>query len=251
MNIIEIRNLNHYFSDGTAGLLDINLSIEKGSFTVIAGRNGSGKTILLKHINALLKPDSGMVTVNGLDAWKEQTRVRQAAGFMFQDADNQIIGETVKKDIAFGPENIGLKKKQVKTRVKEMLKLTGLEKKADAFSYVLSAGEKRRLALAGVLALNPEILMLDEPFSSLDYPGEKKLLEKIINLNKEGITIILVTHDLFKVIAYTDRLIIMENSRIARNGLPHELIGELEQFGVRKPVIPGKGSIKNRIRESY
>jgi biotin transport system ATP-binding protein len=249
LNIIEISSLSHYFPDGIAGLIDINLAIKKGSFNVIAGRNGSGKTVLLRHINALLKPDSGRIKVNGLDTRKNVNKVRQTAGLMFQDADNQIIGETVKRDIAFGPENIGLKKEETVERVAEMLNLTGLEHKADSFSHVLSGGEKRRLALAGVLALKPEILMLDEPFSSLDFPGTRILLEKIISLNRNGITVILVTHDLSKVLSCADRLIIMDKGRIVRNGRPFELLDDLEQFGVRKPVIPGKGSLKKRIKE--
>lgn len=249
LNIIEIKNLSHYFSDGTAGLSDINLKIEKGEFTVIAGRNGSGKTILVRHINGLLKPGAGEVIVSGLNAWKDQNKVRQTAGLMFQDADNQIIGETVKKDIAFGPKNLGLKKQEVNRRIEEMLQLTGLENKSDSFSHILSGGEKRRLALAGVLALQPEILILDEPFSNLDYPGTKKLLKKIVDLNNNGITIILITHDLSKVLAYADKLVILEKGRIAKHGLPYKLLDELEKYGVRKPVISGKGSIKNRVKE--
>jgi biotin transport system ATP-binding protein len=249
LNIIEIKNLKYTFPDGTSGLIDINLTIKKGSFNVVAGRNGSGKTILLRHINGLLKPDSGTVTVKGLNVWKKQNKVRQIAALMFQDADNQIIGETVKKDIAFGPENLGLKKKETENIVNEILKLTDLLEKADSLSHVLSGGEKRRLALAGVLALKPEILMLDEPFSSLDYPGTKTLLHKVAELNKLGITIILVTHDLSKVLAYTDRLVIMDNGRVVRNGMPYKFLNDLEQFGVRKPVIPGRGSLEKRIKE--
>ena len=249
MNIIEIKKLSHYFSDGTEGLKDIDLIIKKGSFTIIAGRNGSGKTILVRHINGLLKPTKGAVIVNGLDAWKEQNKVRQIAGLMFQDADNQIIGETVKKDIAFGPKNLGIKKQEVEIRVKKILKLTGLENKSDSFSHVLSGGEKRRLALAGVLALHPEVLMLDEPFSNLDYPGTKKLLKKIVDLNKTGITVIIITHNLSKVLAYTDKLVIMDNGRIVEQGPPSELIDELEKRGVKRPFLSGKGSMKNGIKE--
>jgi biotin transport system ATP-binding protein len=235
MKIIEIENLSHRFADGTHGLKNINLTIEEGAFVVIAGPNGSGKTTLLKHLNGLLLPTTGTVRVAGIPVPENLISVRQMVGMVFQDADSQIVGETVSDDVAFGPENLCLDRSEVKRRVARALDLVNLLDFKNQKPHLLSGGEKRRLAIAGILAMEPKVLVFDEPFSSLDYPGIKQVLKQIISLHQAGHTILVAAHDLEKVIAHADRLVIMNHGKVVKNGLPEQLLGELEAFGIRQP----------------
>lgn len=235
MNILEIENISHRFSDGTLGIDRINLTIREGEFVVIAGRNGSGKTTFLRHLNGLLLPDAGMVRIAGVSVSEDIVRARQIVGMVFQDSDSQIVGETVYDDVVFGPENLCLDKAEVKKRVSEALKSVGLEDFADQRPYLLSGGEKRRLAVAGVLAMKPRVVVFDEPFSNLDYPGTKQVLNQVVSLHNSGHTILVATHDLEKIIALADRLIIMEDGRVVMDGLPEDVIMKVEAFGVREP----------------
>jgi biotin transport system ATP-binding protein len=235
MKIIEIENLSHRFADGTHGLKNINLTIEEGAFVVIAGPNGSGKTTLLKHLNGLLLPTTGTVRVAGIPVPENLISVRQMVGMVFQDPDSQIVGETVSDDVAFGPENLCLDRSEVKRRVARALDLVNLLDFKNQKPHLLSGGEKRRLAIAGILAMEPKVLVFDEPFSSLDYPGIKQVLKQIISLHQAGHTILVAAHDLEKVIAHADRLVIMNHGKVVKNGLPGQLLGELEAFGIRQP----------------
>lgn len=240
-NIIEIENLSHRFSDGTIGLDSISLRIRKGEFALITGRNGSGKTTLLRHLNGLLLPTSGTVRLAGISVSQDLVRARQMAGMVFQDADSQIVGETVADDVAFGPENLCLDRAEIKRRVTAALEAVELTAFADHQPYKLSGGEKRRLAIAGVLAMKPSVLIFDEPFSNLDYPGVGSVLRQILSLHGTGHTILLTTHDLEKVIAHASRLIIMKKGRIVRDGNPEDMLADTEQFGVRKPCASRLG----------
>ena len=235
MDMIEIVNLSHRFGNGALGLDNINLSIGEGTFVVIGGLNGSGKTTLLKHLNGLLLPDTGMVRLEGFTVSENLMRARQIVGMVFQDADSQIVGETVYDDVAFGPENLCLSRDEIKRRVFEALKSVGLLDFADQRPHVLSGGEKRRLAIAGILAMEPKVLVFDEPFSNLDYPGIQQVLEQILSLQKSGHTILIATHDLEDVIAYADRLVIMKDGKVVKDGLPADLLDGLEFLGIRGP----------------
>lgn len=243
MNIIEIENLSHRFADGTVGLENINLSISEGMFVVIAGRNGSGKTTLLKHLNGLLLPTKGVVKLSGVSVAKNLTWSRQMVGMVFQDADSQIVGETVYDDVAFGPENLSLERQQINQRVNQALAAVDLSGFENKMPHHLSGGEKRRLAIAGVLAMAPRVLMMDEPFSNLDYPATCRVLNTIMDLHKNGHTIIITTHDLEKVIAHAQRLVVMAKGRIVKDGMPAEVIGGIERYGIRSPcsVQLGRG----------
>ena len=241
MNIIEIENLSHYFADGTRGLENINLTIEEGTFVVIAGQNGSGKTTLLKHLNGLLLPTTGTVRLAGVPVSKSLVKARQMVGMVFQDPDSQIVGETVCDDVAFGPENLCLDRNEVKRRVSRTLKIVGLLDFEDQKPHLLSGGEKRRLAIAGILAMEPKVLVFDEPFSSLDYPGVKQVLKQIVSLHRSGHTILAAAHDLEKVIAHADRLVIMKDGKVVKDGIPSQLLGELEAFGIREPCASRLG----------
>lgn len=243
MPIIQTANLSHRFADGTQGLSDVTLTFNEGEFTVIAGANGSGKTTLLRHLNGLLFPESGSVTVCGKSVKNDPLAARKQVGMVFQDADSQIVGETVYDDTAFGPENLALARDQINRRVSRALaavNLSGLENKQP---HHLSGGEKRRLAIAGVLAMAPRVLLMDEPFSNLDYPATCLVLDQILDLHRSGHTIIICTHDLEKVVAHAQRLVIMAKGRVVEDGSPAEIMAAIERYGIRPPcsVQLGKG----------
>jgi biotin transport system ATP-binding protein len=237
--IIEIENLVHRFADGTLGLDGISLAIEAGSFVVVAGANGSGKTTLLRHLNGLLLPSSGAVRVAGRAVGDDLLRVRRLVGMMFQDAESQIVGETVAEDVAFGPENLGLPRAQIRERVEAAMATTGIAHLGGMRSHTLSGGEKRRLAIAGLLAMEPQILACDEPFSSLDCSGVRQVLAQLLALNRAGRTVFVTTHDLDKVLAHADRLIVMSAGRIAMDGPPQGVVHGVEPYGVRNPLAAG------------
>ncbi len=243
MTIIETLNLCHEFADGTQGLKGVSLSFKEGEFTVIAGANGSGKTTFLRHLNGLLSPSSGSVTVCGKSVDKDPMAARQQVGMVFQDADSQIVGETVYDDAAFGPENLRLAQDEIDDRVEWALAavdLTGYENKRP---HYLSGGEKRRLAIAGVLAMKPRVLLMDEPFSNLDYPATRLVIDQIVALNNNRHTIIVTTHDLEKVIAHAKRLVVMEKGRVVDDGKPDDVVKGIQRFSIRPPcsVQLGKG----------
>jgi len=243
MSIIQTSQLCHRFSDGTQSLSDVSLTFKEGEFTVIAGANGSGKTTLLRHFNGLLFPESGSVSVCGISVKKDPQAARRHVGMVFQDSDSQIIGDTVYDDVAFGPENLRLERSLIDQRVTQALSdvnLAGFEEKKP---HNLSGGEKRRLGIAGVLSMAPRVLLMDEPFSNLDYPATCTVLSQVLKLHQAGHTIIITTHDLEKVIAHAQRLIVMEKGCVVQDGRPEELVADIEQYGIRPPcsVQLGKG----------
>jgi biotin transport system ATP-binding protein len=240
--MIEIENLHHRYPDGTQALKNINLHILRGEFLLLCGQNGSGKTTLIRLIGGLLKPTSGKVRINGLDVSRGSPQVRRLVGMVFQDADSQIVGETVREDVAFGPENLGLSQKEVAAQVTWALRVMGLESIAEKPCYLLSGGEKRRLAVASVLAMQPQTILFDEPFSHLDYPGIQDVLRHMVRLHREGHTLVVTTHDVEKVIAHVDRLAIMDQGELKAIGLPEDLLTRLPRHGVRPPcyVLEGK-----------
>jgi biotin transport system ATP-binding protein len=233
--IIEIDHLTHRFADGAIGVEGVTLAIEEGAFVVIAGANGSGKTTLLRHLNGLLRPTSGSVRVAGACVTANPIQARVRVGMVFQDADSQIVGETVRDDVAFGPENLRLDRAEIDRRVAEALTATGLAHLADKRPHLLSGGEKRRLAIAGILAMRPRVIVFDEPFVNLDYPGVRQVLDQMLRQHRAGSTIIVTTHDLEKVLAHADRLVFMRAGRIAGDGPPPAMVARAEAFGVRRP----------------
>ncbi len=235
MSRIEIQNLSHRFDNGVMGIDNINLNIGAGEFVVFAGMNGSGKTTLLRHLNGLLTPSSGGVRLDGIGVADDPKRARQLVGMVFQNADSQIVGETVYDDVAFGPENLGLDPATIAKRVKRALEAVNLSAHANQRPHLLSGGEKRRLAIAGVLAMGSQVLVFDEPFSNLDYPGVRQVLNQIVSLHRAGRTILIATHDLEKVIYHAQRLVILREGRIVQDGPPNGDLIQVERFGVRAP----------------
>jgi biotin transport system ATP-binding protein len=233
--MLNIQNLSTIFPDGTRALSNINLTIERGEFLVIAGKNGSGKTVLMKHLNGLLKPTSGQVLLYGKPVLKHLVWARQMIGLVFQNPDSQFLGQTVEDDIAFGPKNLNLQSKEVSRRVNNALEETGLLGLREKLPHSLSGGEKQKCAIAGVLAMNPEIIIFDEPFTQLDFPGVQQVLEQIISLHRKGKTIIVITHDLEKVLAHATRLVILKEGHIVFDGLPEQGIETAIKFDIYKP----------------
>lgn len=240
-NIIELKRLSHIYSGTDRGIRNISFAIKSGEFIIIAGKNGSGKSTLFRHLNGLLSPTSGEVWIHGKTVSYNLEYARQVVGMIFQDADCQIVGQTVFEDAAFGPENLGLSVSEVHKRTTHALKQLGLLHLKNQNPATLSGGEKRRLAIAGVLTMSPEVVVLDEPFANLDYAGTCELLSSIIWLHKAGHTIILSTHDIEKAIFFASRMIIIHDGRVVADGKPNLLLKDVEKFGIREPCASRLG----------
>jgi cobalt transport protein ATP-binding subunit len=242
--MIQIQNLHHHYPDGTHALKGIDLTIFDGEFLLICGPNGSGKTTLIRLICGLLKPTGGSICINGLDSPHSSQEVRQLVGMVFQDPDHQIVGETVREDVAFGPENLRLSSGEIDQRVDWALQVMSLENLSEKPCYLLSGGEKRRLAIAGVLAMRPRVILFDEPFSHLDYPGIQEVLKHMVRLHREGHTLLVTTHDVEKVVAHVNRIVIIHHGKLKADGPPDELIMSLTNYGIRPPCYALLGKEK-------
>ena len=225
---IEVSNLTFKYDEEfekNAAICGVDLTIEKGSFTVILGHNGSGKSTLAKLLNGMLKPSGGKIFVDGIDTADENNEyeIRRRLGLVFQNPDNQIICTIVEEDVAFGPENLGVEPKEIRRRVDSALKSVGMSDFAKAAPHQLSGGQKQRVALAGILAMEPECIVLDEPTAMLDPIGRREVLSAITKLNKEkNITIILITHFMEEA-ANADRVLVMNKGKIVADGNPSEV----------------------------
>ena len=233
--MIEIHKLHCRYPDGTVAIKDLDLTIPDGEFLLICGPNGSGKTTLIRHINGLIKPFAGTIHVAGLNVAEAEDEVRKRVGMVFQDADSQIIGETVREDVAFGPQNLGLPEVAINERVEWALNTVALLDLADKPCHLLSGGEKRRLAIAGVLAMRPQVLIFDEPFANLDYSGVRQTLQQIISFHQKGCTIIVTTHDVEKVIAHVSRVAILYGGELKADGPPESIVKDLSKYQIRPP----------------
>jgi len=223
-------------------LRGVDIAIEKGSFVAVLGHNGSGKSTLAKHLNALLIPKSGTVWVNGIDT-RDDARlwdVRQSVGMVFQNPDNQIIATIVEEDVAFGPENLGVKQAEIGARVAEALAAVGMSTYTQHSPHFLSGGQKQRITIAGVLAMKPQCIVLDEPTAMLDPVGRKEVVETVKRLNREeGITVVLITHYMDEAVQ-ADRVIVMEEGAVVMDGTPQQVfrrIDELKAIGLDVPQV--------------
>ncbi len=230
MKAVETTNLSYAYPDGTKALDDVNFSVEKGENIAILGPNGAGKSTLLHQFNGLLAPTSGSVCILGKQVNKQNlTEIRQRVGLVFQDPDDQLFARTLGQDVAFGPTNLGLPKKEVEKRVKwalDVTELKGLEAKAP---QNLSTGQKKRAAIAGVLAMKPEVMILDEPMANLDPRTATKILRLLLQLNKElGITLIIATHDVDLVPLFATKICILNKGKIILEGTPEEVFSQAE-----------------------
>lgn len=246
---IKIKGLNYIYAAGTpfekAALKDINLEIADGEFAGIIGHTGSGKSTLIQHINGLIRPTSGEIEVDGRKISRQSNNLNtlcREVGLVFQYPEHQLFELTVAKDIAFGPKNLGLPPEEVERRVKEAAALVGLkEKYMEKSPFELSGGQKRRVAIAGVLAMRPKILILDEPTAGLDPKGRDSILRQIRQLHRQtGATVLLVSHSMEDVAEYVDRVIAMNDGRIVLDGTPREVFSQrdaLLSIGLAVPQI--------------
>ncbi len=247
--ILQVENLTHTYSIGTPfahkALDDMSFSVERGEFIGIIGHTGSGKSTLMQHLNGLLKPQSGRILLDGQDIWSDKKLTRQArfrVGLVFQYPEYQLFEETVYKDIAFGPKNMGLNKDEIDRRVREAAGFVGLtDAQLDSSPFDLSGGQKRRVAIAGVIAMEPEILILDEPTAGLDPTGREEILANIDSYRKsKHATVMMVSHSMSDVARLTDRLLVLDHARIAMDGSPKEVFtraDELEAIGLDIPEV--------------
>jgi cobalt/nickel transport system ATP-binding protein len=239
MGIIEVRNLSFSYPFGTFTLDNINISIEKGEFIGILGANGCGKTTLLKLINRLLKPSQGTIFLKGVEAFSiNKDEFFATINMVFQNPDDQLFADTVANDIAFGPINMGLSREEVKKRVEEALAQVGMREFLERPIHTLSLGEKKRICLAGVLAMRPEVMLLDEPTSSLDPMGVSSIMRLLRKINKEGKTLIMATHCVDLVPLFLDRVFIMSKGRIIRYGKPEVVFSETDMVRDAKLRLP-------------
>ena len=219
---------------------DVTLDIKQGDFIAILGHNGSGKSTLAKHMNAILCPTEGTVFVDGMDTGKEENvwNIRQTAGMVFQNPDNQIIGQVVEEDVGFGPENMGVPTKEIWERVEESLKAVGMYEFRKYSPNKLSGGQKQRISIAGVLAMHPKCIVLDEPTAMLDPNGRKDIIRAVRALNDvEGITVILITHYMEEII-HADRVFVMDKGSIAMQGTPREIFSQVEKLMSLRLGVP-------------
>ncbi|HTX61126.1 MAG TPA: ATP-binding cassette domain-containing protein [Methanobacterium sp.] len=231
MNVIETRKLTYQYPDGTEALEDVEFKAAKGKIIALLGPNGAGKSTLFLHFNGILRPSSGTVLVNGEQLQYDKKglmRVRQKVGIVFQNPDDQLFAPTVIEDVAFGPMNIGLSEDEVEKRVKKALKRVGMEGYEKKAPHHLSGGQKKRVAIAGILAMEPEIMVLDEPTSGLDPKGASQILRLLYQLNQEGMTIVISTHDVDLVPLYAYNVYIISDGEIIKEGSPSEVFEDVD-----------------------
>lgn len=243
--MIEVNHLSHLYVDENGNdvraLDDVSLSIGRGEFVAIIGTNGSGKSTLAKHFNVLLQPTEGTVTVCGFDTLDDEHiwNIRQHVGMVFQNPDNQIVAAVVEEDVAFGPENLGVPSAEIRKRVDDALAAVNMTEYAEHGPHLLSGGQKQRIAIAGVLAMKPDCIVLDEPTAMLDPKGRLEVLETIHRLNKEeGITIVIITHFMEEAVT-ADRVVVMKNGVKLQEGTPREIftqVDTLKDLGLDVPV---------------
>lgn len=224
----------------TRAVDDVSLNIEQGDFVAVLGHNGSGKSTLAKHMNAILYPTEGTVWVDGKDTKdsKELWNIRQEAGMVFQNPDNQIIGQVVEEDVGFGPENMGVPTKEIWERVEESLKAVGMYQYRKHSPNKLSGGQKQRVSIAGVLAMHPKCIILDEPTAMLDPNGRKEVIRAVRGLNQvEGVTVILITHYMEEII-YADKVFVMDNGKIAMQGTPRQIFSKVDKLKELRLDVP-------------
>lgn len=251
-NIIEIKNLSYEYNgdDNLPVLSNFNLSIRRGSFTVILGHNGSGKSTLAKLMNGLYKPTDGKVCVGGIytDDEENEIEIKRRVGLVFQNPDNQIISSIVEEDVAFGPENLGYSPKEIRERVDNALKMVDMYDYRKCAPHNLSGGQKQRIAIAGILAMTPECIVLDEPTAMLDPSGRKEVMDALINLNRNrNMTVVLITHFMEEA-EFADRVIVMQDGVITGDGTPADIFSQIDLLKNAGLYIPQTTELLENLR---
>ncbi|KXZ39012.1 energy-coupling factor transport system ATP-binding protein [Alkalithermobacter thermoalcaliphilus JW-YL-7 = DSM 7308] len=254
-NIIQVKDVVYEYSqeeNSLKALDNVNLDIKKGEFVAIIGHNGSGKSTLAKHLNAILKPKHGNVIVAGINTKDEDKlwQIRQSAGMIFQNPDNQIVATVVEEDVAFGPENLGIDPEEIKIRVENSLKAVDMYEFRNKAPHLLSGGQKQRVAIAGIIAMKPDCIILDEATAMLDPSGRKEVMETITKLNKEEkITIIHITHFMEEAVE-ADKVIVMENGRIVMHGKPREIFVQVDKLKKLRLDVPSMTELAYELKKS-
>lgn len=236
----------------TRAVDEVSLSIKQGDFVAVLGHNGSGKSTLAKHINAILYPTEGTVWVDGMDTSDDDKLwdIRQEAGMVFQNPDNQIIGQVVEEDVGFGPENLGVPTKEIWERVEESLKAVGMYEFRKHSPNKLSGGQKQRVSIAGVIAMHPKCIVLDEPTAMLDPNGRKEVIRAVRALNDvEGITVILITHYMEEIV-HADKVFVMDSGKVAMEGTPKEIFSRVDELKSLRLDVPQVTLLAHELRES-
>lgn len=254
--IIQTQDLRFSYTteEGVAPIIldGVDLNIEAGSFVAVLGHNGSGKSTLAKHLNAILLPTGGKVYVDGIDTVDEEKLldIRRTVGMVFQNPDNQIVANVVEEDVAFAPENLGLPPQEIRERVDLALKLVGMSQYATHAPHLLSGGQKQRIAIAGVLAMRPRCIVLDEPTAMLDPVGRKEVMATIQDLNtRAGVTVVLITHHMDEA-AQADRLVVMSKGQIVADGAPREVFQQVEQLRAIGLTVPEPVALMWELRQA-
>ena len=238
--------------EATRAIDDVNLDIQAGQFIAVLGHNGSGKSTLAKHINGLLVPTEGTLWVDNMDTSEEEDiwKIRQKAGMVFQNPDNQIIGSVVEEDVGFGPENIGVPTEEIWKRVDESLQATGMVAYRHHSPNKLYGGQKQRVAIAGVMAMRPECIVLDEPTAMLDPNGRKEVLKAVRELNeKEGVTVILITHYMEEVV-FADHVFVMDQGHVVMQGTPREVFSRVEELKALRLDVPQVTLLAHELKQA-
>lgn len=253
--IIKAEHLTFCYPDEPAGhppvLDDISLEIEAGSFVAILGHNGSGKSTFAKHINALLTPTAGKLWVDGLDTGDPENllNIRGKVGMVFQNPDNQIVASVVEEDVAFGPENLGVPPAEIRQRVDQALKMVGMYDLREHSPHLLSGGQKQRVAIAGIIAMMPRCIVLDEATAMLDPVGRRETVETIRTLNEQyGITVLLITHHMDEA-AQADRLVVMAKGKVIADGTPKEVFQDVEGLKAVGLTVPDTTELLWQLRQ--
>ena len=250
---LSTENLSFTYPDGTQALKNINIEIEKGEKVAIIGPNGAGKSTLFSHFNGLTEPTSGCVKIEGKPiSFKkdELLKVRQKVGIVFQDPNDQLFAPTVKEDIAFGPMNLGLSYDEVEKRVEDALKMGGMENYEDKTPHHLSGGQQKRIAIAGIIAMKPELMILDEPTAGLDPDGVEKVLNIMNQLNEEGMTLIISSHDIDMISKYADKIFVLYNGEIIESGNKNKIFSDMELLKKAHLRTPITTEILYNLKES-
>ena len=250
---LETKNLSYTYHDGTQALKNVNIKIKKGEKIAIMGPNGAGKSTLFSHFNGLNEPTSGHVEIDGkkiIFERDELIKVRQKVGIVFQDPNDQLFAPTVKEDVAFGPMNLGLDYEEVEKRIKESLELVGMSGFEEKTPHHLSGGQQKRVAIAGIIAMRPDIMILDEPTAGLDPEGVDKVLGILNNLNKEGISIVISSHDIEMVNQFADKIFVLYDGEIIAEGDKHQIFSNKELLKKAHLKAPVTTEILYKLKEN-
>ena len=255
--MIETKDLTYTYpapegETNPPALRGVSVTIEKGSFTVVLGHNGSGKSTFAKHLNAVLLPCGGAVYVEGMDTRDERMllEIRRRTGMVFQNPDNQIVANVVEEDVAFGPENLGVPTAEIRRRVDDALAAVGMEQFARHAPHLLSGGQKQRIAIAGILAMEPECIVLDEATAMLDPAGRREVIDTVRRLNRErGITVVLITHHMAEAES-ADRVIVMNDGQVAMDGAPHDVFVQVDRLHELGLAAPDTVELLHLLREA-